>query len=143
LAKFVEYLPKKNRYVINNEIDDVYLINLQAQTCTCDARKNCVHIMAVKFNQGIPIEKPKQITLTQLKKNSRYNLRGGRKYRDLVPETDVPVITKLSNDVLNCIECFEDLIKGRPGKICTDCSKWVHNKCFKRHLRSAKVNKLL
>lgn len=143
LAKYVEFLPNKNRYVVNNEKEDVYLINLQELTCTCKARQNCAHIMAVKIHLGLPIAKPKQITLTQLKKNARYNLRGGRKYRDLVPETDVPLITKMSVEVPNCVECGLDQVKGRPGKICTYCSKWVHNKCNKNHLCVAKVNKLL
>ena len=52
LADTVEYLKNKDRYVVSSGRKGAYLVNLNDMTCTCMARKQCVHVMAVQLNIG-------------------------------------------------------------------------------------------
>jgi len=133
LVHMVEYVTEKDRYLIENEKEDVYLINLNDGSCTCIARKNCVHIMAVKMKVGLPVNATKTIKLTELKRNQRFNLRGGRKHRDNEPQSDKPLLKKSTNVVPNCVVCKMDQVKYKPCKMCNTCSNWVHNKCIQMH----------
>ena len=136
LAPTVEYLKDKDRYVVSNGKKDSYLVNLNNLTCTCIAKKLCVHIMAVQLNIGIfiqfciqksidirfflgvPVAAAKTVTLTTLQKNKRHNLRGGRKYRDNEPQYDIPLLKDAINIVPNCIVCKLDQVKYKPCKLC-------------------------
>ena len=59
---------------------------------------------------GLQVNATKTIKLTELKKNQRFNLKGGRKYRDNEPQSDKPVLKNLTNVVPNCVVCGQSKI---------------------------------
>ena len=74
-----------------------YMVKLfPKESCNCQAKKDCYHILAVKIFLDMPIEKKsKSYTLTDLRKNcrSKSDKRSGRKKprkNDINPDKNLP-----------------------------------------------------
>ena len=111
----------KNIYLVTNERNEIHMVKLAKNTCTCFSSTNCAHILACRLFNGESIElKTKDLTqsLSKLKGNQKGNKAAGRKYPDNIPQ---------SEPAINCFVCKTDKRVGFPGEFC--CDKFIHNKC--------------
>ena len=84
--KKINFNQSFNRYMVANESNGVYLIDLTQKnfTCTCKAGQGCAHIMAARLYRGEKINSNieiKPIQLSVLRGNLRDNKKSGKKYR--------------------------------------------------------------
>ena len=84
-------------YLVENIDKKLYMVKLfPKESCDCQAKKDCYHILVVKIFLDMPIEKmSKSYTLTDLRKNcrSKSDKKSGRKKprkNDLDPEKNLP-----------------------------------------------------
>ena len=84
-------------YLVENIDKKLYMVKLfPKESCDCQAKKDCYHILAVEIFLDMPIEKmSKSYTLTDLRKNcrSKSDKKSGRKKprkNDLDPEKNLP-----------------------------------------------------
>ena len=75
---------KMQVFNIKNEKDEVNVVSLNPDKCSCADRKNCAHILAAKLSINAVDRKQskKKCNLTQLRVNSRNKMKSSRKYRD-------------------------------------------------------------
>ena len=116
----------KGIYLVTNERNEVHMVKLLKNNCTCFVSKSCAHVLACRMFNGENIEslEPKDLTqsLSKLKGSQKGNKSAGRKYRDNIPQ---------SEPIMNCFVCKLDKKFEYPGKFC--CDKFIHNKCQKNH----------
>ena len=93
----INYIQSNNVYLVENIDKITYMVKLfPKESCNCQAKKDCYHILAVKIFLDMPIEKKsKSYTLTDLRKNcrSKSDKRSGRKKprkNDIDPDKNLP-----------------------------------------------------
>ena len=80
----VHLVPNLQVFNVSNENNDVFVVKLNPEKCSCPEVKGCSHIKAVNLSIGKnhPNLKKKLPNLSQLRANKRNQKKSGRKYRD-------------------------------------------------------------
>ena len=117
----VELCAKMRVFNVKNEKDQVNVVSLNPDKCTCAEKKNCAHILAAKMSINFKVTKQsKKCNLTQLRLNSRNNKLTGRKYRDnIVDKPESSPLNTFTTDLLNDMDLIDTIEQREDNKATT------------------------
>jgi hypothetical protein len=129
-------LIQQNGIVINVQLgvfnvkdgEEVYVVKLNAKSCSCLEGKNCCHVLAVGLSTGTVIDKPKRLNLNKLRSKTRGNKKAGRKYRENEKVLVINKDAKESDKEEDYVSSDEEVVEVSSGDVDQQVQQQAPNK---------------